>query len=110
MRSRITAAPLLAAALAASTSAHAFEVKHAEGGELVRWRPTSILRFEVEAVTTRCAASACPAGSRTVVWGGTLDGVKQVIGGTVVPSAGDRVGIPRSCSEGGLGSSTRLAE
>ncbi len=38
MRSRIPAAVALAASLVVTTSAHAFEVKHAEGGELVRWR------------------------------------------------------------------------
>src|SRR4051794_14882581 len=38
MRSRIPAAMALAATLVATTSAEAFEVKHAKGGELVRWR------------------------------------------------------------------------
>ena len=38
MRSRIPAAIALAATLVTTTSAQAFEVKHAEGGELVRWR------------------------------------------------------------------------
>lgn len=38
MRSRIPAAMALAATLVFATSAQAFEVKHAEGGELVRWR------------------------------------------------------------------------
>ena len=37
MRSRIPAAIALAATLVSTTSAQAFEVKHAEGGELVRW-------------------------------------------------------------------------
>jgi len=38
MRSRIPAATALAATLVLATSAEAFEVKHATGGELVRWR------------------------------------------------------------------------
>lgn len=42
MGSRITAALTLAAALVASTPAHAYEVKHAEGGTLVRWRRESV--------------------------------------------------------------------
>ena len=42
MRSRIPAAVVLAASLVVTTSAHAFEVKHAEGGELVRWRRPAV--------------------------------------------------------------------
>ena len=42
MRSRIPAALALAATLAATSSAQAFEVKHAAGGELVRWRRAGV--------------------------------------------------------------------
>ncbi len=42
MRSRISAAVALVAALAETSSAQAYELKHAPGGALVRWRHTTV--------------------------------------------------------------------
>ncbi len=43
--------------------------------------------------SSSCASSACPIISRAVVWGGTIDGVRQVIAGHQVPAVGQRVGV-----------------
>ena len=59
-------------------------------------------------VLTDCV-SECPIGSRVMVWGGTLGGVRQVIGGAHVPAVGERVRIVRS-RDGSVRVTTRLAE
>ncbi len=61
-----------------------------------RVRTTSvngIFRSEVELRTLSCASNDCPASGRTEVWGGTLEGVRQVVGGVDVPRAGERVNV-----------------
>jgi hypothetical protein len=52
-----------------------------------------IFQTEVDLSTTACPAGDCPSISHAVVWGGTIDGITQVIGGTRVPPAGARVRI-----------------
>ena len=52
-----------------------------------------IFRSEVELRTLACDSNDCPASWRTEVWGGTLEGVRQVVGGVDVPRAGERVGV-----------------
>lgn len=60
-----------------------------------------VLRSELELTTTSCGESRCPAVSRAVVWGGTLDGVRQVVAGRHVPIVGEHVGVllPRRLAE-----------
>ncbi len=50
-----------------------------------------VFRSEVDLRTLSCTSNDCPVSGRAVVWGGTLDGVRQVVGGVDVPRAGDRV-------------------
>jgi hypothetical protein len=75
-----------------------------------------VFRSEVELATTACASTACPDVSRAIVWGGTIDGVRQVIGGVQVPVRGEKIGLlldraPRSRSlEGVVRTMTRIAE
>lgn len=52
-----------------------------------------LFRTELELSTTACASSVCPATAHTIVWGGTLDGVRQVIGGSPVPPEGALVSM-----------------
>ena len=52
-----------------------------------------VFRSEVELRTLSCEADDCPASGRTEVWGGTLAGVRQVVGGVDAPRAGERVGV-----------------
>lgn len=52
-----------------------------------------VFRTELELSTTACASSVCPASAHTVVWGGTLGGVRQVIGGAQVPPEGALVSM-----------------
>ena len=62
--------------------------------ESVRTRSVNgVFRSEVELRTLACDSNDCPASWRTEVWGGTLEGVTQVVGGVDVPRAGDRVGV-----------------
>lgn len=60
-----------------------------------------VLRSELELTTTSCDGSRCPVVSRAVVWGGTLDGVRQVVAGRHFPTEGEHVGVvlPRRLSE-----------
>lgn len=39
-------------------------------------------------------------GERSVMWGGTIDGVRQVVGGVDVPTAGDRVRVSFDAERG----------
>ena len=50
-----------------------------------------LFRSEVEVATTWCTATDCPPAARFVTWGGTIDHVRQEIGGVQVPAAGDAV-------------------
>lgn len=52
-----------------------------------------VFRTELELTTTSCASSSCPPVTRTTMWGGTLGGVRQVVGGAHVPQRGEQVGI-----------------
>lgn len=52
-----------------------------------------VFRSELELTTIRCAARSCPPVSRAVVWGGTLNGIRQVIGGDLAPMRGDQVSV-----------------
>ena len=63
MRSRIPAALALAATLVTATSAQAFEVKHAEGGELVRWRRPGVAWTVDRSVEEVPGADAAVAGA-----------------------------------------------
>ena len=69
-----------------------------------RVRTTSvngIFRSDVELRTLSCEAYDCPASGRTAVWGGTLEGVRQVVGGVDVPREGDHVGVTFDRGAGG---------
>ncbi|MEA2753459.1 MAG: hypothetical protein QOI41_7602, partial [Myxococcales bacterium] len=50
-----------------------------------------LFRSEVEVATTSCSAKGCPPTARFVTWGGTIDHVRQEIGGIQVPAAGEAV-------------------
>lgn len=59
-----------------------------------------IFRTEIDLATTACAAGSCPSVAHATVWGGTMDGVRQVVGGALVPAAGERVVIEVDANEG----------
>ena len=78
-----------------------------------------VFRTDVELATTACASVACPDVSRAVVWGGTIDGIRQIVGGVQVPEAGEKIGLvlepspepPQSRSlDGVVRTMTRIAE
>jgi hypothetical protein len=61
-------------------------------------RTTSVhglFRSEVELRTTSCASNdnECPAALHAVVWGGSLGGVRQIVGGVDTPREGERVRV-----------------
>ncbi len=72
-----------------------------------------IFRSELALARTGRSAAVCPAASRSVVWGGTIGGVRQVIGGADVPAIGDRVGVvaaSRASGEGVVRVLTRISQ
>jgi hypothetical protein len=52
-----------------------------------------VFRTEMDLATTGCSLGECPRVSHAIVWGGTIDGVTQVVGEVPVPGPGARVGI-----------------
>jgi hypothetical protein len=61
-----------------------------------RVRTTSVdglFRSELELAPTACREAACPPVYRVRAWGGTIDHVRQVIGGLEVPEEGEVVAL-----------------
>src|SRR4051812_19707819 len=67
MRSRIRAATAFAATLAVTTSAHAFEVKHAEGGELVRWKRAKVV-WSVDSTMSEIPGGVAAVSAAVKAW------------------------------------------
>lgn len=52
-----------------------------------------LFRSELELAPTGCGGAACPPAYRLRAWGGTIDHVRQVIGGVEVPDEGELVAL-----------------
>jgi hypothetical protein len=67
-----------------------------------------VFRSEVELARGSCASGEC--ALRAAVWGGTIGGVRQVIGGLPVPSKGDHVGVMLEPDRRAVRAMTRILE
>jgi hypothetical protein len=52
-----------------------------------------LVRTTFEVATTVCRAAGCPKLAKGVVWGGTIGGVRQDVGGQLAPQLGDEVDV-----------------